>query len=304
MISDVAGERMDDAADMRRSWQAAVAAWSLLIAMMLIVTAVISFTRVSDLAGTSKAVPLEVSLAWDFTSTAVWIALLPLIAWGARRASLPSSRPWRSVLAHLLASAPISAAHILAIGVVRWLLAGALGGRYDPFWPLRNGLYEYRKDVLTYAGLLVFCWAWQAWRDAPQRAGGASSIPARGPEADLDSPTEAAADDGGSLLEVRDGARRHFVRPADILWVEAAGNYVALHLEGRELLMRSPLAALEQRLEAAGFVRIHRSRLVNRAWIASIAPTAAGDFTVTLRDGRTVAGGRRHRQAISRAMPA
>lgn len=296
MTSDEAGQGTRSAGDVRRSWQAAVFAWSLLIVTMLVVTAVISFTRVSDLAGTSKAVPLGVSLAWDFTSTAVWIVFLPLIAWGARRVALPDHRPWRAALIHLAASVPISAAHIVAIGVARWLLAGALGGRYDPFWPLRNGFYEYRKDVLTYGALLVFCWTWQAWRDAPQRASA---------ELGLTAQRDAAIDDAGAApLEVRDGARRHFVRPADIVWAEAAGNYVALHLEGRELLMRSPLAALEARLEAAGFVRIHRSRLVNRACIGSVAATPAGDFTVTLRDGRTLAGSRRYRQAISTLAPA
>jgi hypothetical protein len=252
MGSDAAGEGMTSADRAQPSWRASVIAWSLLILMMMGVTAVISF-------------------------------------------SLPDARPWRPLLIHLAASIPISATHIVGMGVVRWLLAGSLIGAYDPFWPLRNGVYEYRKDLLTYGAILVFCWGWRAWQER------ARSREAQAPEGRAEARLGADADP--APLEVRDGARRHFVRPADIVWAEAAGNYVALKLEGRELLMRTPLAALEARLEAAGFVRIHRSRLVNRTWIASVASTAAGDFTVTLRDGRTLAGSRRHRQAISRAMP-
>jgi len=287
-----AGTDRDGATTPLRARLAAVLPWALLIVMMLLVTAVIAVTRVSDLAGTSKAVPLGVSMAWDFTSTAVWIALLPAIGWGARRASLPGPRPWRPVAVHLAASVPFSAVHILGMGLVRWAVSAAVGGRYDPFWPLRNGLYEYRKDLLTYGALLAFFWTWKAWGLGAGPTAAGAIAPAGDPAAD------------GSPLEVRDGARRHFVRPADILWAEAAGNYVALHLEGRELLMRTPLSALEARLQAAGFVRIHRSRLVNRARIASVAATTAGDFIVTLSDGRAIAGSRRYRQAISRTTPA
>ncbi|MGA0601058.1 LytTR family DNA-binding domain-containing protein [Caulobacter sp. KR2-114] len=291
MAEDGAGQGAETAGRRpARPTRADLAAWALLVALMLLVTAVISFTRVSDLAGTSKAVPLRVSLAWDFTSTAVWIAFLPVIGWAAARFPLPQARPWRPVLFHLLASAPLSMAHVVLMGLVRWGLSPVLGGRYDPFWPLRNGLYEYRKDVLTYGALLGFFWTWRAWRAAretraaPPTAGG---LPGEAPP-----------------LEVRDGARRHFVRPADILWAEAAGNYVALRLQDRELLMRTPLSALASRLEAAGFARIHRSRLVNRACIATVASTPAGDFTVTLRDGRTLAGSRRYRQSLSGDTPA
>jgi hypothetical protein len=256
---------------------------ALLLASMVGVSTVISVTRVSDMAGTSKAISLPESLAWDFTSTTALVLLLPVILWLARRLPLPSPRPWRTLALQALASVPVSVAHVTLMGLLRWPLYGALGAPYDPFEPLRNGVYEYRKDVLSYAAILVFFWAWPTLRRLAEGASGRT-----GP-----------ADD--AALEVRDGSRRHFVRPADIAWVEAAGNYVALHLDDRELLMRSPLAALEARLTAAGFARIHRSRLVNRARIASVAGTPAGDFTVTLRDGRTLAGSRRYRQALSGA---
>jgi len=258
----------------------------LLLASMVLVSAVISITRVSDLAGTSKAISLRESLAWDFTSTTALALLLPVILWLARRLPLPSPRPWRVLALHALASAPVSAAHIVLMGALRWALYGAVGAAYDPLKPLRNGVYEYRKDVLSYAAVVTFFWAWPTLR---RIAGEASGRP---PSADIDA------------LEVRDGARRHFVRPEDIAWAEAAGNYVALHLDDRELLMRSPLSVLEARLTAAGFARIHRSRLVNLARVASVAATPSGDFTVTLRDGRTLAGSRRYRQALSGAASA
>jgi DNA-binding LytR/AlgR family response regulator len=45
-------------------------------------------------------------------------------------------------------------------------------------------------------------------------------------------------------------------------------------------------------------VRVHRSRLINRAHIAAIKPTPSGDVDITLSDGRTVTGSRRYRAAL------
>ncbi|NNM77434.1 LytTR family transcriptional regulator [Sphingomonas sp. ID1715] len=75
--------------------------------------------------------------------------------------------------------------------------------------------------------------------------------------------------------------RRHEVRtaggavalplpPERIAWVAAAGNYVELHGGDRPLLLRAPLTAVEATLKPHGFVRIHRSTLVNRRRVARV----------------------------------
>ena len=85
------------------------------------------------------------------------------------------------------------------------------------------------------------------------------------------------------------------------LFVEAAGNYVTFHTAARSYLVRGTLAAWDGRLAARGFVRVHRSHLVNRAHIASFKPTASGDLEITLDSGRTLAGSRRYREALEAA---
>lgn len=85
---------------------------------------------------------------------------------------------------------------------------------------------------------------------------------------------------------------------ADVAWVEAAGNYVELHRQGEAVLHRASLTAMAQRLERAGFVRIHRSRLVRRDAIAEVVSKTSGDFVVRLRDGRELAGSRRYRRPL------
>jgi hypothetical protein len=99
-------------------------------------------------------------------------------------------------------------------------------------------------------------------------------------------------------IEIRDGglgvfdARRHHPRGS-------RRNYVEFHTAGRAHLVRGTLASWESRLVAQGFIRVHRSRLVNRARIASLKPTSSGDLEITLSDGRTVLGSRRYRAVLA-----
>nr|BFE34888.1 LytTR family DNA-binding domain-containing protein [Actinomadura rugatobispora] len=64
-------------------------------------------------------------------------------------------------------------------------------------------------------------------------------------------------------MPVELGGVTRFVAPAEVLYVEAQGDYARLHVPGGgSHLVRIPLAALEERWRAAGFVRVHRSHLV------------------------------------------
>jgi two-component system, LytTR family, response regulator len=83
-------------------------------------------------------------------------------------------------------------------------------------------------------------------------------------------------------LAIRDGDALVFVPVEEIDWVEAADYYVEIHAGTRTYLHREPLQSLERRLDPARFVRIHRSRLVNRArvreirWDEMVVVTTAG----------------------------
>jgi DNA-binding LytR/AlgR family response regulator len=65
--------------------------------------------------------------------------------------------------------------------------------------------------------------------------------------------------------------------------VTSAGNYVEFVLaDGRRLLMRSPLSALEEELQPRGFLRTHRSWIVNASRMTALKPEGSGDYTVEL----------------------
>ena len=86
--------------------------------------------------------------------------------------------------------------------------------------------------------------------------------------------------------------------PRQIDWVRAAGNYVELRANGRTIVHRSPIGAVEQALAGHGFVRIHRSTLVRRNRIARIRPQ-----DVILDDGTHLKVGNRYRASLPQTGP-
>lgn len=215
-------------------------------------------------------------MVWEGSSGVIFLALIPVMQMLTRRV-WPLGRPRLPKLAfHLAAATAVSLVHVLAAGAIRWSAYRALNGSYNAFAPLGDWPYELRKDLLVYAALVGFYVGWLLVRSRP-----------------LISETTSPG-----VLEVRDGARRHFVPLSDVVWVEAAGNYVELHRDGAGLLHRASLSEMERRLGSAGFVRIHRSRLVRRDSVAAVESKSTGDFVVRLRDGRELAGSRRYRHPL------
>lgn len=86
-------------------------------------------------------------------------------------------------------------------------------------------------------------------------------------------------------LVVKSGGSTRFVRVADIDWIEAAGVYANLHIGGKELLYRTALSDLAERLDPVRFIRVHRSAIVNIESILRLEPISHGEFEVVLKDG-------------------
>jgi two-component system, LytTR family, response regulator len=86
-------------------------------------------------------------------------------------------------------------------------------------------------------------------------------------------------------LLVKSGDRTLLLRPREIDWIEADDDYVHLHIGQESHLLRATLGKLEQRLSSEGFVRIHRSRLVNLERIKEFRPLFHGESVVVLKNG-------------------
>jgi two-component system LytT family response regulator len=99
-------------------------------------------------------------------------------------------------------------------------------------------------------------------------------------------------------VPVRADGRVRVVDLADVDWIGAADNYVALHVGNREHLVRDTIARFEVRLDPQHFVRIHRSTIVRFDRIVELIPDLHGDFQVRLRDGTLLAMSRTFRPRV------
>jgi two-component system LytT family response regulator len=85
-----------------------------------------------------------------------------------------------------------------------------------------------------------------------------------------------------------------FVKVEDIDWIEAAGDYVSLHVDKKSHLLRESMTGMEAKLDAKRFVRIHRSTIVNVERIKELRPYFHGDYIVYLKDGTELRLSRRY----------
>jgi len=88
-----------------------------------------------------------------------------------------------------------------------------------------------------------------------------------------------------SRFVVRTGSRIQIVLAEDTEWIGAAGDYTELHAHGRAHLLRETMNVLEQKLDPAKFLRIHRSRIVRSSCIVELRGLDNREYLVRLSDG-------------------
>jgi DNA-binding LytR/AlgR family response regulator len=76
------------------------------------------------------------------------------------------------------------------------------------------------------------------------------------------------------------------IDPADVIAVEAEGNYVLIVRSSRSHLVRGSISTVAEKLLSYGFVRIHRGVLVNASWVEGIHPRSTGEYLLCTRGGK------------------
>jgi two-component system LytT family response regulator len=110
---------------------------------------------------------------------------------------------------------------------------------------------------------------------------------------------DASGDAASEVILVKSGLRQVALRVREIVFVEAARNYVRIHLDNRTVLKsRVPIERLGQHLGSQRFLRIHRGRLVNMERIRSVRPLAGGRLQLTLSEGSTIIVARDRRRIV------
>jgi len=84
-------------------------------------------------------------------------------------------------------------------------------------------------------------------------------------------------------IAIKTRGRILLVDPADVIAVEAQGNYVLVHQMTTSHLLRECIATMEEKLLPHGFVRIHRSVIVNAAWVDELQPWSTGEYVLRVK---------------------
>jgi len=99
-------------------------------------------------------------------------------------------------------------------------------------------------------------------------------------------------------ITVKDGSDIHFIRVADISWVDAAGDYMCIHAAGQTHIMRITMKQLEGMLNPAQFLRVHRSTIVNGRVITGAQTLSNGEYMLNLEGGTQLKVSRSYRDRI------
>lgn len=100
------------------------------------------------------------------------------------------------------------------------------------------------------------------------------------------------------MVKTRDAL--FFVQVDDIDWIEAAGDYVMLHVGTQTHLVRDSMTRMEKKLPPRSFVRIHRSTIINLSRVKQFKPYFHGDYIVYLNDGTELRLSRRYWSRVER----
>jgi two-component system, LytTR family, response regulator len=101
-------------------------------------------------------------------------------------------------------------------------------------------------------------------------------------------------------VALRAAGKISFVNVEDIMYVQAAENYVQLHLKSARHLLHVPIATLEASLDPETFLRIHRSMIVNVKHVQELETGPHGEYIVVLKGGTKLQSSRSYNEKIKR----
>ncbi len=229
-------------------------------------------------------------VVWEWSSNLVLLALVPAVVAFDRFRPLNMEEWRRNWPAHLGFSVVFSLVHVVAMVGLRHAAYAMHGEQYNfGFWP-KELAYEWLKDVRTYGSILATL---ALYRLVLWRLKGEARL--------LAEPDQGAAVEPVARPErflVKKLGKEYLLPAQEIEWVQAWGNYVNLHVRGRDHPLRSTLTALETRLDPGRFQRVHRSYIVNITQIAAIEPQDGGDAALLLHTGQRIPCSRTYRDSL------
>jgi LytTr DNA-binding domain-containing protein len=231
----------------------------------------------------------------------VWGMFALLIARLKQRVPIDTMSWGYNFAFHIAASLLVALAHFgIAVPLQALLQLVAGEPSHISTYVANNFAPLYLWNVVVYWSILAGVHARDYRRDLREHRLRAAELEARLQELHVTGAVneEPAARRHPERLLVAENGRSFFVRTSDVHWMEAARNYVRLHVGDRTHVLRTTLSALEQRLDPERFRRVSRSALVNLDRVRELQPWFHGDAIVILETGARITLSRRYRHNL------
>ncbi|HVF16961.1 MAG TPA: LytTR family DNA-binding domain-containing protein [Steroidobacteraceae bacterium] len=120
--------------------------------------------------------------------------------------------------------------------------------------------------------------------------------------ATLDREQAERAREYAAILPIREDTDTVRVNVASIDWIDAAGDYMCVHADGRTYVLRETMKSLEAILDPKVFQRVHRSTIVNISRVRRLRPHTNGEYFLTLEDGQEIKLSRSYRDRVDQLL--
>lgn len=105
-----------------------------------------------------------------------------------------------------------------------------------------------------------------------------------------------------SQMTIRVRRRMFSLDVNDITWIQGASQYSRVHTRQGEYLLSRTLASLECELDPRRFFRIHRSAIVNAAYVREVRSSGDGRYNIYLHGGQALPMGRARREILEKLL--
>jgi DNA-binding LytR/AlgR family response regulator len=101
-----------------------------------------------------------------------------------------------------------------------------------------------------------------------------------------------------SKIAIKAKGRILFIDPTEVALIRAEGNYVLLERRSGSYLLRESLSIVAEKLKPHGFIRIHRSVLVNVSFVEEIRSSTTGDYVLRIKGGQELTVSRMYKNNL------
>tara|TARA_R110000744_G_scaffold107699_3_gene204244 strand:- start:2868 stop:3692 length:825 start_codon:yes stop_codon:yes gene_type:complete len=104
------------------------------------------------------------------------------------------------------------------------------------------------------------------------------------------------------VLAIKDAGEVSRVPVKDILWIDAAGDYMCVHTHDNTHILRKTMKQLEEVLDPRRFLRSHRSTIVNKSYIDKFCSQLNGEYYLVMSNGKELKVSRSYKEKVKKAV--